>query len=137
VFDAQLRALAGANRRLTESNWSRVNLSEIVRLKAPEKIGAAAAAILARNHGHRYCGWSYEGKYIIQTEEPNLSALRAVALYKELSRKSSAPSAISKTYSTCGRSIIKLPIECRRTFLSQHWHLRSIAPLKKARSRRY
>ena len=75
------------------------------RLKAPAKIGAAAAAILTRNHGHRYYGWSYEkrvfrffehpvhltrelayeGKYIIQTEEPNLSALQAVALYKELS----------------------------------------------------
>jgi transposase len=75
------------------------------RLKAPEKIGAAAAGILARNHGHRYYGWAYEkgafrffehpvhftreqayeGKYIIQTEEPNLSALQAVALYKELS----------------------------------------------------
>jgi transposase len=75
------------------------------RLKASEKIGAAAAVILARNHGHRYYGWSYEngvfrffehpvhltrekayeGKYIIQTEEPNLSALQAVALYKELS----------------------------------------------------
>ena len=75
------------------------------RLKAAEKIGAAAAVILARNHGHRYYGWSYEkavfrffehpvhltrekayeGKYIIQTEEPHLSALQAVALYKELS----------------------------------------------------
>jgi PAS domain S-box-containing protein len=31
VFDARLRALAHANRQLTESNWSRVNLSEIVR----------------------------------------------------------------------------------------------------------
>ena len=75
------------------------------RLKAPEKIGAAAAKILARNHGHRYYGWSYddgvfrffehpvhfareqayEGKYVIQTEEPNLSAVDAVRLYKELS----------------------------------------------------
>jgi len=75
------------------------------RLKAAEKIGAAAAAILARNHGHRYYGWSYtdgvfrffehpvhftreqayEGKYVIQTEEPNLSAVDAVRLYKELS----------------------------------------------------
>lgn len=75
------------------------------RLKAPEKIGAAAAKILARNHGHRYFGWScedavfrffehpvhfareqaYEGKYVIQTEEPNLSAVDAVRLYKELS----------------------------------------------------
>jgi transposase len=75
------------------------------RLKAAEKIGAAAARILARNHGHRYYDWScddgvfrffehpvhfpreqaYEGKYVIQTEEPNLSAVEAVRLYKELS----------------------------------------------------
>jgi hypothetical protein len=74
------------------------------RLKAPDKIGAAAAKCLARNHGHRYYGWSYddgvfrffehpvhftreqayEGKYVIQTEEPNLSAVDAVRLYKEL-----------------------------------------------------
>src|SRR5215470_5691262 len=76
------------------------------RLKAPEKIGAAAARILSRNHGHRYYDWSctdgvfrffehavnfpreqaYEGKYVIQTEEPDLSATDAVRLYKELSK---------------------------------------------------
>ena len=75
------------------------------RLKSPEKIGAAAAAILARNHGHRYFDWrlengvfrffehplhftreqAYEGKYIIQTEEKDLSPLEAVQTYKELS----------------------------------------------------
>jgi transposase len=75
------------------------------RLKAAEKVGAAAAAILKRNHGHRYYDLSYtdgvfrffehplhfareqayEGKYVIQTEEPNLSAVEAVQLYKELS----------------------------------------------------
>ena len=75
------------------------------RLTSAEKIGAAAAAILARNHGHRYYDWrlengvfqffehpvhftreqAYEGKYIIQTEEKNLSPLEAVLLYKELS----------------------------------------------------
>jgi hypothetical protein len=75
------------------------------RLKAPDKIGAAAAKCLTHNHGHRYYGWSYdngvfrffehpvhftreqayEGKYVIQTEEPNLSAVDAVRLYKELS----------------------------------------------------
>jgi transposase len=74
------------------------------RLKMPEKIGAAAARILARNHGHRYYDWAYEdgafrffehpvhftreqayeGKYVIQTEEPHLSAVDAVRLYKEL-----------------------------------------------------
>ena len=75
------------------------------RLKAAEKVGAAAARVLSRNHGHRYYDWSYEdgvfrffehpvhfareqayeGKYVIQTEEPNLSAIDAVRLYKELS----------------------------------------------------
>jgi hypothetical protein len=30
------------------------------RLKAPEKIGAAAARILARNHGHRHDDWRYD-----------------------------------------------------------------------------
>jgi transposase len=75
------------------------------KLKAPEKIGAAAASILARHHGIRYYDWkledgrfryfehpvhlkqeqALEGKYLIQTEEPNLSALEAVETYKELS----------------------------------------------------
>ena len=75
------------------------------RLKTAEKVGAAATRVLARNHGHRYYDWSYddcvfrffehpvhfareqayEGKYVIQTEEPNLSAVDAVRLYKELS----------------------------------------------------
>src|SRR6516165_8735949 len=70
-----------------------------------QKVGAAAGRILIRNHGHRYYGWcyedgvfrffehpvhfvreqAYEGKYVIQTEEPNLSAVEAVRLYKELS----------------------------------------------------
>lgn len=83
-------------------------LTERVRtgkLKAPEKIGAAAARILSRHHGHRYYDWelhdgafrffehpvhlprelAYEGKYVIQTEEKQLSAVDAVQIYKELS----------------------------------------------------
>jgi transposase len=75
------------------------------KLKAPEKIGAAAASILGRHHGFRYYDWelqdgqfryfehpvnlkqeqALEGKYLIQTEEPHLSALQAVEIYKELS----------------------------------------------------
>ena len=75
------------------------------KLKAPEKIGAAAAAILGRHHGFRYYDWelkdgqfdyfehpvnfkqeqAIEGKYLIQTEEINISALKAVEIYKELS----------------------------------------------------
>jgi len=73
-------------------------------LKEPDQIGAAAATKLRRNHGHRYFDWelrqgkfrffdhavnlarekTLEGKYVIQTEERNLSALEAVAAYKEL-----------------------------------------------------
>lgn len=73
------------------------------RLKTPEKIGAAAALILARNHGHRYYKWELqdgtfvfsesenlerekarEGKYLIQTEERDLTPVQAVQAYKEL-----------------------------------------------------
>ncbi len=73
-------------------------------LKQPEKIGAAAAAILGRHHGHRYFQWELrqgefhyaeheanfarekllEGKYVIQTEERDLTPLEAIAAYKEL-----------------------------------------------------
>jgi transposase len=73
-------------------------------LKEAEKIGAAAAKALVRNHGHRYFGWELrrnrfhyfehpvnfpreqacEGKYVIQTEEQNLSPVEAVASYKQL-----------------------------------------------------
>jgi transposase len=75
------------------------------KLKAPEKIGAAATRILSCHHGQRYYDWklegqqfrffehpvnlpqekAVEGKYLIQTEEQNLSAMEAVAIYKELS----------------------------------------------------
>ncbi|HEV8305089.1 MAG TPA: IS1634 family transposase [Gemmatimonadales bacterium] len=75
------------------------------KLTAPAKIGAAAARILTRSHGHRYYDWeyrdgrfrffehpvnlkreeAYEGKYVIQTEEPQLTAVEAVTIYKELS----------------------------------------------------
>jgi transposase len=73
-------------------------------LKEPDKIGAAAATKLRRHHGHRYFAWelrkgefhffehplnlarekALEGKYVIQTEERNLSAIEAVAAYKQL-----------------------------------------------------
>lgn len=75
------------------------------KLKAAEKIGAAAARILTRHHGHRYYDWGYkdgrfrffehpvhftreealEGKYLIQTEERDLSPVEAVSIYKDLS----------------------------------------------------
>jgi transposase len=75
------------------------------KLKAPEKIGAAASRVLSRYHGFRYYAWelkdsqfhysehpqnlqqeeALEGKYIIQSEEQNLSAVEAVEIYKDLS----------------------------------------------------
>lgn len=85
-------ALEGLTKRVTQGN-----------LRAPEKIGAAAARILSRNHGHRYYSWkleegefryfehpnlerekAYEGKYLIQTEEVGLGPVEAVVAYKEL-----------------------------------------------------
>jgi transposase len=73
-------------------------------LKDPAKIGAAAQRVLSRNHGHRYYAWQlvagqfqfeehpvnlpreqkYEGKYLIQTDQTDLTAPDAVAHYKEL-----------------------------------------------------
>lgn len=75
------------------------------RLKQPAQIGAAAARILGRSHGHRYYDWTYrdgrfrffehpvnlkreqayEGTYVIQTEEAQLTPVEAVTIYKELS----------------------------------------------------
>jgi len=75
------------------------------KLKVPEKIGAAASRVLSRHHGYRYYAWelkqgqfhyfehpqnlqqekAVEGKYLIQSEEPNLSPVEAVEIYKDLS----------------------------------------------------
>jgi len=75
------------------------------KLKAPEKIGAAASRVRSRHHGFRYYAWELKqgqfhyfehpenlqqekavaGKYLIQSEEPNLSPIEAVEIYKDLS----------------------------------------------------
>ncbi len=75
------------------------------KLRAPEKVGAAAARVLGEHHGDRYYSWeygegrfryfehpvnlprekAYEGKYVIQTEEKSLTPVDAVRVYKELS----------------------------------------------------
>lgn len=91
--------------RMKLDGWP-VNTAQVDKgeLKEPDKIGAAAAHKLSRHHGHRYFAWelqhgkfrffehplhltrekALEGKYVIQTEEQNLSALEVVARYKEL-----------------------------------------------------
>jgi transposase len=73
-------------------------------LKKPEKIGSAVERVLQRNHGHRYYAWElkdaqlhffehpvnlarekkYEGKYLIQTDQLDITPQNAVAYYKEL-----------------------------------------------------
>jgi DDE family transposase len=78
--------------------WRRVDSSKPRRL-------AQRQHALGRNHGSRYYGWSFEqgvfryfehpghlapekaleGKYVIQTEESDLSAVQAVEAYKDLS----------------------------------------------------
>ena len=74
------------------------------RLKRAEKIGAAVERVLQRHHGYRYYDWTlengrlryfehpvnlrrekkYEGKYLIQTDQTDLTPEEAVAYYKEL-----------------------------------------------------
>ena len=74
------------------------------RLKKPEKIGAAVERALQKYHGYRYYAWElnegrleisehpvnlprekkYEGKYLIQTDQPEMTPQEAVAYYKEL-----------------------------------------------------
>ncbi len=75
------------------------------RLKDPVKIGARASRALSKNHGHRYYSWQvagpgqfhfyedqkklaaemlHEGKYILKSNDNELTAVEAVACYKEL-----------------------------------------------------
>lgn len=103
VYERAMREAAmEKTRRALEKLAKRVAAG---RLKKAQNIGAAAARILSRNHGSRYYDWSLEqgvlryfehpvhlpaekaleGKYVIQTEELDLSAVEAVEAYKELS----------------------------------------------------
>jgi len=101
-YERSLRPLAmERTRQSLEAIQARVEKGE---LKEPEKIGAAVARALRAHHGSRYFAWelrdgqrhyfdhpvnlkreqALEGKYVIQTEEAHLSAIEAVAAYKEL-----------------------------------------------------
>ena len=97
----RLKAMARVRREL-EALTRRVAQRRLTR---PAQIGAAAARILGRSHGYRYYTWTYddgrfrfvehpvnlpreeayEGKYVIQTEEPSLTPVDAVTIYKQLS----------------------------------------------------
>ncbi|MFV1968273.1 MAG: IS1634 family transposase [Pirellulaceae bacterium] len=74
------------------------------RLKQPEKIGAAVERALQKHRGYRYYAWElkdgkldisehpvnlprekkYEGKYLIQTDQSDMTPVEAVSHYKEL-----------------------------------------------------
>jgi transposase len=102
VYERGMRELSmGRARKELEALQAQVEKGE---LKEPDKIGAAAATKLRRNHGHRYFDWelrkgkfhfcehpvnlarekALEGKYVIQTEERDLTPVEAVTAYKEL-----------------------------------------------------
>jgi transposase len=98
---AQRQKSMEKTRQALERLQARVVAGRLVR---PEKIGAAAGRVLTRNHGSRYYDWRLqdgafeffehpthlarerrlEGRYVIATSEANITAVDAVARYKEL-----------------------------------------------------
>jgi transposase len=112
VFVVDSDERRGYEQRQREKAMERVRLSleklqtrvSQGRLKDPAKIGAAAQRVLSRYHGHRYYTWhlaegrfefvehpvnlprekKYEGRYLIQTDQTELTPRNAVAQYKEL-----------------------------------------------------
>lgn len=110
VVDSDERRAYETRMREKSMERTRVGLEKVRtrvakgRLKRPEKIGASMERVLQRNHGHRYYDWElkdglvqifehpvhlprekkYEGKYLIQTDQPDMKAEDAVAHYKEL-----------------------------------------------------
>jgi len=111
IVKSEERAGYETAQRLKAMERVRTQLERITRrveqgkLKAADKIGAAAARTLGRYHGSRYYDWelkdgrfrffehpvnlkreqAYEGKYVIQTEEQDLTPVQAVSIYKDLS----------------------------------------------------
>jgi transposase len=110
VVDSDERRGYEQRQRETAMQRVRVGLEKLQtrvakgQLKDPAKIGAAAQRVLTRHHGHRYYAWQltngqlqfeehpvnlprekkYEGKYLIQTDQTEMTAQDAVAHYKEL-----------------------------------------------------
>ncbi len=118
--------------------------------KAPEKIGAAASRVLSRHHGFRYYAWelkdgqfhyfehpqnlqqeeALEGKYLIQSEEQNLSPSRRWKSTK-ISVKSSGPFPGSRMSSKCGPFIIRHCRVWKHTSSSLRWRFFWTAPWKR------
>lgn len=111
VVDSDERRAYEERQRVKAMERVRVALAKVQarvakgQLKKPEKIGAAAERVLQRNHGYRYYTWElkegrleiaehpvnlprekkYEGKYLIQTDQTEMTPTEAVAHYKDLS----------------------------------------------------
>jgi transposase len=110
VIDSEERRAYESERRQQAMTRTQRELDGLVervrsgRLVDEKKIAASATRILGRRHGQRYFDWKLEGgvftyfehpvnlprekkiegRYLIQTEEPDLTPLEAVERYKEL-----------------------------------------------------
>lgn len=111
VVDSDERRAYEERQRTKTMNRAREALQRVQtrvekgQLKQPAKIGAAVERALQKHHGYRYYAWEltdgkleisehpvnlprekkYEGKYLIQTDQVDLTPQDAVAHYKELS----------------------------------------------------
>jgi transposase len=112
VIDSQERKAYEQSMRLGSMQRAKQQLQKVAqavcagRLKDPAKIGAWAGRALSRHHGYRYYSWQvpgpgqfrffedaekiraeilHEGKYILKSDDKQLTAAEAVAAYKELS----------------------------------------------------
>lgn len=111
VVDSDERRAYEERQRLKAMKRVREALAKVQRrvakgqLKKAEKIGAAVERALQKNHGYRYYTWQlqegrleisehpvnlprekkYEGKYLIQTDQAEITPAAAVAYYKDLS----------------------------------------------------
>ena len=111
VIDSEERKVYEQSMRLRSMERAKEQLQKVAkavsagRLKDPAKIGSWAGRALSRHHGYRYYSWQvsgpgrfdffedteklnaemlHEGKYILKTDDPEITATQAVACYKEL-----------------------------------------------------
>lgn len=111
VIDSEERKVYEESMRLRSMERAKEQLQKVAkavssgRLKDPAKIGSRAGRALSRHHGYRYYSWQvsgpgqfdffedaekldaemlHEGKYILKTDDPEITATQAVACYKEL-----------------------------------------------------
>ncbi|MFQ5352520.1 MAG: IS1634 family transposase [Candidatus Binatia bacterium] len=111
VIDSQERKVYEEAMRKRSMERARQALEKVAgtveagRLKDPAKIGARAQRALSQHHGYRYYSWEvpkrgqfrffedpgkleaemrHEGKYILKTDDAQITAMESVSAYKEL-----------------------------------------------------